>query len=506
MANTFTVSRTHLIFGITLPLALLLGYLIAEPLDSTSLAVLALLGTVLVTPLLIKWHYPLLVFAWNSAFYLPFLPGTPPLWIVMAGIGAVFVLLDRCINPKRPPIFRGSLTWSVVAIAVVVGVTMLMTGGIGLRALGSSTYGGRKYVYIAAAIIGYFVLISRRVPPSRAMLYAGLFFLPEATAFIGDLAFMGGKKFYAIYYLISPQTVVGQVLAQYDVTNPGLRRITGWVNVANAVCLFMLARYGVKGILDLTRPWRLGLTLFFMAGGLYSGFRSFIGGLLLTFGFAFFLEGLHRTKKLLVVVLLGTLCLAGLAAFSTKLPLSVQRSLSFLPIKIDLAAELAAEGSLQWRFEMWRKVAKDIPTYFFKGKGYVIDPNDLFLSSDAARRGEGMASEWAVVSGDYHNGPLSVLIPFGVWGALALGWFLCALGRRLYLNCVYGDPALLVINRALFACFLARVIIFLFLVGDFSGGLPFFACLAGLAVALNGEIRQEERPSWLAATQPRTAW
>ena len=37
MANTFAVSRNHLIFGLCLPLAMLLGYLLAEPLESSSL-------------------------------------------------------------------------------------------------------------------------------------------------------------------------------------------------------------------------------------------------------------------------------------------------------------------------------------------------------------------------------------------------------------------------------------------------------------------------------------
>ena len=39
-------------------------------------------------------------------------------------------------------------------------------------------------------------------------------------------------------------------------------RIVGLTGVANAVCLFLLVRYGLKGILDLTKPWR------FMAFGL----------------------------------------------------------------------------------------------------------------------------------------------------------------------------------------------------------------------------------------------
>ena len=47
MASTFAVTRNHLIFGICLPLAVLMGYLLAEPLESTSLTVLLMIGAVI---------------------------------------------------------------------------------------------------------------------------------------------------------------------------------------------------------------------------------------------------------------------------------------------------------------------------------------------------------------------------------------------------------------------------------------------------------------------------
>jgi hypothetical protein len=101
----------------------------------------------------------------------------------------------------------------------------------------------------------------------------------------------------------------------------------------------------------------------------------------------------------------------------------------------------------------------------------------------------GSSNDGLAVAGDYHNGPLSVVIPFGLWGALAFGWFLVAAGRALYLNFIQGDATLKLINMTLLACFLARAIFFAFLVGGLEGDLAYFAGLVGLSISLNGVPR-----------------
>jgi hypothetical protein len=246
----------------------------------------------------------------------------------------------------------------------------------------------------------------------------------------------------------------------------------------------------VRGILDLGKPWRLALAGLFLGAGLYGGYRSFIGVMILLFAITFFLEGLHRTRYALVVVLLGLLCLVGLISFGTKLPLPVQRALSFLPIEFQPMVKQDARGSLDWRLEMWKNLTPQIPRYLLKGKGYALDPGDLYMASVNSALGLGPErAEGASLAGDYHNGPLSVVIPFGLWGVLAFGWFLIAAARVLYLNCIHGDPTLRTINRLLFACFIARTFFFIILVGSLDADLPYLAGLIGMAVSLNGETR-----------------
>ena len=75
MANTtFQVPKAHIAMAICLPLAVLLGYVLAEPLESGSIAVVVFVLVLLAVPVMLKWHHPILIFCWNAAIYPIFLP------------------------------------------------------------------------------------------------------------------------------------------------------------------------------------------------------------------------------------------------------------------------------------------------------------------------------------------------------------------------------------------------------------------------------------------------
>src|SRR5207247_3072969 len=111
-------------------------------------------------------------------------------------------------------------------------------------------------------------------------------------------------------------------------------RLGGLTVSANAMYCFLLARYGIKGIFDFAHPWRP----IFFAGtlfvGLFGGYRSTLILMLATFGILFCVEKLWRTGVLLIVLLAAVLSGSGLLLFANKLPLSVQRTVSFLPMRV----------------------------------------------------------------------------------------------------------------------------------------------------------------------------
>ena len=94
------------------------------------------------------------------------------------------------------------------------------------------------------------------------------------------------------------------------------------------------------------------------------------------------------------------------------------------------------------------------------------------------------------ISGNYHSGPLSVLMPFGAWGGIALLWLWFGGARALYNNYRYGDPVFRVVNSFLFACFIVRIFMFLVVFGSIENDVAYFAVLFGLSVSINGGIRR----------------
>src|SRR5437870_8356627 len=101
MFSTNTASRLQLLLGLCLPLAVLLGYMLAEPLDAASLAVVLVIFCVLSVPLLMRWHHPLLVLSWNAAISPYFLPGQPAAWMLMALASCLFAVITRAIDSNR---------------------------------------------------------------------------------------------------------------------------------------------------------------------------------------------------------------------------------------------------------------------------------------------------------------------------------------------------------------------------------------------------------------------
>lgn len=484
MASTFAVTRNHLIFGLCLPLAVLMGYLLAEPFESTSLTVLLMISAVLIVPALLRWYHPLLILSWNLAVSLAYLPGAPQLWALMSLMGVFFAMLNRSVNPDFRFAHVPSITLPMLVLLGVVAATAMATGGIGMRVLGSQTVGGRGYFYLAAAVAGYFALSSQTIRPSRAMLCVALFFLPGVTAIIGRLAQAAGSNASFLFDFFPPDAIPDDFVLD-QTFELGISRTSGIVTLAMAIFSWVLARYGVAGVFNLSRPWRMAILLAAVALGTLGGFRSALLLMGLTFLILFFMERLWGTRIFLILLLGMTLGGALLVGFADRLPLTVQRTLSFLPVEIDAQTRNSAQDSTEWRVEMWKSLLPQVPKYFFKGKGFNASGDDLFMSQESV--GRGLASRWevAAVAGDYHNGFLSVIIPFGIWGLAAFVWLLAAGARFLYTNFRDGAPELRRVNAFLFALFLARVLFFFVVYGALSGEFYQFTGILGLSVALN---------------------
>jgi hypothetical protein len=493
-------NRPWLVWLIVVPLALILGYFLATPDDYVSLGLVGIIVCTLFIPVLLRWHYPILIFSWNALLIPFFVPGRLHLWMFMAFISFGIAVLRRTINKDASFLKASSVTYPLLFLGAVVLLTAKFTGGIGFAALGSGSVGGKKYFFIYSAIVGYFALISQPIPKNRAKFYTGLFFLSGLTAILSNLIYMAGPSFYFLYALIPVELAVDQALASQ--AGEGLVRVLGLTFGGMAIFCILLARYGIRGILDLHKPWRMALLLAAGFATLLAGFRSSVVTFALVFALLFFIERLHRTRWLPITIAGLVVIGAALFPFIKKMPFSVQRALSVLPIEVDPAARMSAQGSSEWRLEMWKMMTPQIPQYFWKGKGYALNPTDMYLTDQAILRGFVHTSEGALVAGDYHNGPLSLIIPFGIFGTLGFIWFLAAGLIALYRNYRYGDLELQRVNAFLFAFFLAKTIFFFTVFGAINSDLPVFVGLIGFGISLNAGIRQK-KPATRKAQESR---
>jgi hypothetical protein len=487
MANTIDIPKTHLIVGLSLPLAVLLGYFIAEPMNLGSMAVVLFVLVVLAVPLMMRWHYTLLVFTWNAAIAPAFLPGQPKLWALLAFVGLFFAVLSRAITAKARFLSEPSVTKPLLVLAAVVIGTGLLTKGIGFHMLKSGTYGGRHYFYFVAAVAGYFVLTSRRVQPERAGLYVALFFLSGLTGVFNVLAGLSSARYSYLWLLFPPANTMTENAARaLPVGIEPILRLSELAGVGGAIFFFMMARYGIRDVLDLTRPWRLLLFGAALVVGMMSGFRSFLLLLAITSVILFCMEGLHRTRYL--PILFGVLLLGAALVLpqADKLPVVVQRTLSFLPGKFDVFAVESSAASTEWRVQMWKQVLPEVPNCLFRGRGWGIDSRQFFATVEIQDRMDGLAG--TILVGNFHNGPLSLIMPFGLYGFLAFTWLLWAGLRLLYRNWKFGSPELYQLNTLLLAAFAGQAIYFYFFFGSLESDLPIFLGYLGLSTALNGPV------------------
>ena len=501
MASTFAVTRNHLIFGVCLPFAVLLGYLIADVNDPVSMVVIATAIAGLSFPLLMRWYHPILIASWNMTAQATFLPGAPLLWAFFSVLGLFFAVLNRSVNPENKFAHVPSLTLPIVVFAGIVIVTAAMSGGINLQILGAAGGGGRNYFYLLAAIVGFFALSSRAISPTHAWFFLALFYLPGLSAVLGQLASLIGPSASFVYRLF-PGDMPTDPLFSLQSDAFGETRINGTVIASFAFFSWMLARYGIRGVFDLGRPWRLSLFLAGIALGFLGGFRSHLIIIALTFGILFFVERMWRTRVMLIVMIMTTLSAVFLVGFADKLPSTIQRSFSFLPIGIDPVIKAQAESSSQWRIDLWKSVVNEVPVYFFRGKGYTFSADDMYMAQyNMQYMGASGAGQGAALAGDYHNGPLSLLIPFGIYGLLGFLWLVAAGLVYLYKTYQQGLPELRNINAFLFASFLAKSIFFFAIFGAISYELYIYTGILGLSIALNTKKAVEPDPSGELALQ-----
>jgi cell division protein FtsW (lipid II flippase) len=133
-----------------------------------------------------------------------------------------------------------------------------------------------------------------------------------------------------------------------------------------------------------------------------------------------------------------------------------------------------------------------VPEHLLLGKGYTLTKEDYDMIGTGTFAGSGAAmdasQEALAISGDYHNGPLSTLMPFGIWGGIGMLWLMGATCFVLYRNYKYGDPELRTFNIYMFASGVTTMFAFFFIFGAFSNDVGGYGQMVGFSLAMNGGL------------------
>ncbi len=478
-----SIIRTLLVYGIVLPLAVMVGWMLSSPTESQSMTVVGVVLFVLMLPLILTHHFPLLIFSWNASLVAFFLPGRPLFWTVMVAANLGMALAYRILQRRPMFIPVPSVSITLLAFAAVVLVTAQFRGGFGLRLMGSESYGSKAYFYVMMGIAGYFAITSQAIPADRIRRYVGYFMLSGATGVVSNLLFYV-KPLWFLYLIFPSGIALAQ--AQNEFTGGVMSRLGGFSVAGMAITQYLLARFGMRGLLG---DWR---KLAFFGGvvamSLLGGYRSALVSILCLAAVLFLVEGLFWSRWTFLLLLVGGLGFAVLIPTVTRLPLNVQRTLSMLPLKVDPVAAADARGSQEWRYRIWMAVVPDLPKYLWMGKGYSMNPTEMALTEYSVRRGLAPDYESSLVVGDFHSGPLSLYVPFGLPGVVTFVAFLIAALRGLHKNYKYGPEELRTINGFLLAAMITRIFMFVFIFGSIRSDVYYFTSLIGLSVALNRGI------------------
>ena len=389
-------------------------------------------------------------------------------------------------------IFGLNVAWRLGPASIWVPLALLLSiivyhwvesRDIGIKLLGGTGWGGRKYFTVLMASFSFVLLNSfpgirwadlEKVP---LLYFLGSFvdIVPDAlTTFVPASA-----PFIWRFYSGVNLSEFGAALQGNFGGEVGISRIASLAKFGTACSLVVLSYNPARVWLSPAKLWILPTLLIALFLTAASGFRSYLVKLSIAIFAA--LYSTARSASLILAVV-GFFALCGLVLLQGKafdLPIVMQRTLSFLPGEWDAKATREAEGSSKWRENMKALFYKE---YFQKapliGLGYHYNPElakrdtDAYLAI-AARRAE-VGDEYADVrrfieQRQPHEGPLHALLVSGVLGA----FFFCAFcfGVILYaLRSIQSTPPkeITPIQVWCFALLLPQLFGFLFLFGDYT--------------------------------------
>ena len=428
--NLRNISANQIVVWSALLLGLLVAVMIGNAVGSSDMRMVA--GVIAAIPVAIifvklKTNIWVLIpigwYLWGRLPWLP-LPFTVRDLCMMAVIFFFTIFFaTRALPWKR----RTGLLDYLIYINLAYLATVYVRNPAGFWAMQTSVVGGRPYFEIALAF-GAFIILSRvQLSDSIAKVFPWFLVIPAWC--VGILDVVGRLVPQTNYLLNSIYSGVGSqgvASAFQQEERLGETRMTGLLAAGMSSVLALLAKCNPITLISPLYPGRVLMLLVAFGAIFLSGFRS----ALLFAIMAFFLSAILRgqLKDLWVassVALAALITLISVQGTFVELPRTMQRALSWLPGNWSPEAVADAQGSSQWRFEMWEWAWNDdrILRDRVWGQGFGLSLDDMNLIASSLMAGQGGANllggsdrENFMITGSFHSGPLSTIKYIGIVG------------------------------------------------------------------------------------------
>lgn len=326
--------------------------------------------------------------------------------------------------------------------------TVYVRNPAGFWAMQTSIVGGRPYFEILLAFGAFMILSRAQISDFVAKIFPLFFVIPAwCVAILDVVARLVPQAAYPLAMMYSGVGSRGFSGAFEQEAQLGETRMVGMQWAGSSSVLALCAKFKPITLISPFHPIRGALLAIGLGAIFLSGYRSVLLFAMVAFLLSTVLRG--NLKDLWVAgagMLLGLVVLILVQGSLVQLPLTVQRTLSWLPGDWNQEAVADAEGSTLWRVEMWGwawnddRILRD--RTWGQGFGLSIDDMSLIASSLMAGQGGqnllgGSDRESFMITGAFHSGPLSTIKYIGVVG-LALYYplmcYMALLAWRLCIN------------------------------------------------------------------------
>jgi hypothetical protein len=389
--------------------------------------------------------------------------------VVALGFCSLLFLMRRLPMRLR---FSISELWCLIFILCVVQA--YMRNPVGLDLFGGESVGGKPYVIFAVTVSTAYLLSVLLVDPNDLRWWVRLSLISGILNFgLGLIAKLSPAAGYYLGATFSSDVDNGENVEAGEAT-----RISFVRQISVILANWISSR--ISPLKASFHPLWMPLVLASLAAAAFSGYRSQLIQVCLYFLAGIFYRGGVRGVFMSLFLGAAGISLLALVNSVAPLPANVQRALTFLPGTWDERFQRDAEGSTDWRVEMWKEALfteKWIKNKWLgDGLGFTKKELDAMIKFDDDRGGVAVSGltnvqESMMISGGYHSGPVQTIRTVGYvgLGVLVSGFALVAIQAHRQIKRARDTEWFPV---AMFICvpFIVSPIFWLAIIGSFEGG------------------------------------